>query len=442
MKKLCALLTVMMLYIPTAKSLEASAELSFETRQFFSSGESRKEDGQYSIAFKPSLFWASEEGGHTLVWTSMFRADSLDRNRSHIDLREAYYQNTFDFDNAEMTLKVGAAQVFWGVTETQNIVDVINQSDRVDAVFDEKLGQPMINTNFDTELGYFEFYLMPYFRERTFASEDGRLGLPGLKTDALYQSSRGARELDTAFRYSYSFDTWDVGLSYFHGTNRQPFFAAQVSLSDEFPPQIPLRPDLALLPFYAEMEQVGLELQAFSGDWTWKLEAIYRDSIIHHTAVTAGFEYPFVGIAGGDSEAIMFVEYLYDTRKPMGPVDVVLDDNTRLILQIADTFFGAPIPIDTSGQDRKLSPTFAQNDISTGFRWALNDLNGTEIRAGVIVDLDNPSSNVITLEASSRINEDFKWEVSSLIFNTDNEEDLISPLKDEDYIQLLLTYYF
>ncbi|MFD2179986.1 hypothetical protein [Veronia pacifica] len=425
-----------------AEALEAEAEASIEYRQFFREGALGQKTPQFSATFLPTLYWESEEGGHSITWTTLFRADSLDENRSHIDVREAYYQTYFDLYGSlgELALKVGAAQVFWGVTESQNIVNVINQSDLVDNVTGEKLGQPMINVNLDSEFGFLELYVLPVFRERTFASESGRLAFPGVVNNPIYESSRRQKKIDLGFRYSYSFDSWDIGFSAFTGTNREPYFAAQVNT----PVDEDLSTDINIVPYYAKMTQLGIDFQAFIGDFTWKLEAIRRESLVNHTAVTTGFEYTFVGIFDTDNDLTLFSEYLYDSRDPTGPVSIQLDRNTQVLLLISDTLFGGLLTpdFDALADERRILPTFANNDIFTGARWVLNDINGTEVRVGWLMDIEYITSHLLQYEVSGRFDESLSWKVEGTFFNSEDKQDPLFGVKDDDFVKAALTYYF
>jgi len=66
------------------------------------------------------------------------------------------------------------------------------------------------------------------------------------------------------------FGDWDIGVSYFKGTNRDPYYRLSGG---------------EIKPYYAQMSQVGIDIQGIVGDWLWKLENIYRDSDDHHTGV-------------------------------------------------------------------------------------------------------------------------------------------------------------
>ncbi|RXJ74843.1 hypothetical protein CS022_01115 [Veronia nyctiphanis] len=326
------------------------------------------------------------------------------------------------------------------MTESLNVVDVINQSDLVDSITGQKLGQPMINLNLENDFGLTEFYVMPLFRERTFASNTGRLSFPGIVNNPIYESSRKQQHIDLALRYSYSFDTWDLGFTVFHGTNREPYFAAEVST----PVETQINTVIDVVPYYAQMTQFGIDLQAFWGDWTWKLEAIRRESLVSHTAIVAGFEYPFVGVWGSDSEVTLFAEYLYDSRDPIGPVRISLDDTTQLLIFLSDTLFGGVLTPDFQAEAdaRKLSPTITQNDIFSGIRWAFNDINGTELRLGFLMDIEHISSYSTQIEVTSRFSESLTWRVSGAFFNSEEKQDPLFNIKDDDYVEAGVKYYF
>jgi hypothetical protein len=103
------------------------------------------------------------------------RLDSLDDERTHFDIREAYWRNLWE----SWELTVGFNRIFWGVTESRHLVDVINQTDQVEDIDgDEKLGQPMIQLITDRPWGRLEAFALIGFRERTFAGPDGRLRTP------------------------------------------------------------------------------------------------------------------------------------------------------------------------------------------------------------------------------------------------------------------------
>ena len=75
-------------------------------------------------------------------------------------MRELYWRGVF----GDLEVKAGAVKVFWGVTESQHLVDVINQADLVENIDSEdKLGQPMINLSWGKDWGTLELFVLPYY---------------------------------------------------------------------------------------------------------------------------------------------------------------------------------------------------------------------------------------------------------------------------------------
>lgn len=312
----------------------------------------------------------------------------MDEERSHGDIREALYLNYW----GDYELRAGVGKVFWGVTESAHLVDVINQTDAVESVDGEaKLGQPMVHVTVVKEWGTTDWFVLPYFRERTFSGEEGRLRPnPPISQDALYQSSQAEKHTDFAFRYSKMLGDWDVGVSYFKGTNRDPYYRLDGG---------------EIKPYYAQMSQVGIDIQGIVGDWLWKLESIYRDSDDHHTGVVTGFEYTWVGVLDSVVDIGFIAEYLYDSR----------GNNAQ---------------------------TIGQNDAFAGLRFAFNDEDGTELLMGITQDLDNSDVYNAKLEASSRVNNQLKWRIDAWLFENETPNDLLYFGRKDDFIELGLDYYF
>ena len=79
----------------------------------------------------------------------------------------------------EWELRLGVDQVFWGVVESQRLVDIINQVDFVEHPDGTaKLGQPMAHATLSGDWGVLELFGLPYHRARTFSGRRGRLRLP------------------------------------------------------------------------------------------------------------------------------------------------------------------------------------------------------------------------------------------------------------------------
>jgi hypothetical protein len=348
--------------------------------------------GQVSVALSAELRWRSALGNQRASIIPYARWDGTDDERSIFDLREAYW--AYEADAFE--LLIGANTVFWGVTESVHLVDIVNQTDAVaDVDGEDKLGQPMVNLALQRDWGLVSIYLLPYFRERTFAGIDGRLRspLPVDSDSAQYASSEGDNHLDLAIRYSHYIGDVDIGLSLFSGTSREPRF-------------VPSTDSTRLLPYYDQIDQVGVDLQYTRDAWLWKLEAIVRDGFSESfAAAVGGFEYTFYQVRDSAADIGLLVEYQYDGRNDLEPF------------------------------------TIADNDVFIGTRLALNDIQNTAVLAGVAYDIDTGEA-FVNVEAERRIGDNFFLELRLRAFAGAGPADRTFALVRDDYLQLQIARYF
>jgi hypothetical protein len=349
------------------------------------------------------------------------RVDQRDDERSHADIRELVLTtvgDTWEFNG-------GIDTVFWGVTESRHLVDVINQTDNVDGVDGEdKLGQVMLNLKLFRDSGAYEFYLLPHFRERTFAGAEGRpFAGAVVDTDAVqYQSSDRSDHIDAAVRWSRSFDYWDLGLHYFHGTARDPLLIPQ-----------PRGETIALIPRYVLTDQVGLDAQGLFGDWILKAEVVHRSGreIEDHLELVSGFEYTFVGLLGGLQE-----NDIISTDKCLA------EDAGFLRRLICNDRMDLGVVVEVLWDERGDEARHPfQRDLLTGFRFAMNDERSTDALLGIIQDLDG-GATTLSLEASTRLYESFRLGVETRIFANTDDDAALSAFRDESFIRVDLSYFF
>ncbi|MFT6099662.1 MAG: hypothetical protein ACJAYF_002211 [Arenicella sp.] len=352
--------------------------------------------GQTSLRLEAEYFRDWNQGDEQLIIEPFVRLDSVDDQRSHLDLRQFIWSKLND--NSEFAIGVG--QVFWGVTESQHLVDIINQTDSVENIDGEdKLGQPMVRYSYFNDYGTFDAFLLPYFRARTFAGEDGRLN-GGILVDnhnEVYQSSSQETHLDFALRYAKTVGDLGIGLSWFSGTSREPDLFRFFNLTD-----------MSTTPYYPLIDQFGLDLQLTTDAWLFKLEAIQRnhnDSLSSDfAAATIGAEYSFVGVLGSAYDLGALAEYSWDER-------------------------------------RENASSLFQNDLFVGARLALNDMNDSELLFGVAQDLDASSSRSIFIEAGTRINSKFSVNIELRYFESNEPNDLLFRFRNDSFIQIGLEYY-
>ena len=157
---------------------------------------------QSSLILSPEFRWRTEGRRHQFSFAPYGRIDAEDDERTHFDVREAYWRLVED----DWELLVGVNKVFWGVTESRHLVDILNQVDLVEDIDEEdRLGQQMINLAFQRDWGRLDLYVLPGFRERTFPGEDGRLRAPLVVNTgaARYESSDKDDRIDLAARWSH-----------------------------------------------------------------------------------------------------------------------------------------------------------------------------------------------------------------------------------------------
>lgn len=334
-------------------------------------------------------YWEDRTRTQSIAFSPYFRWSQSDSDSNLIDLQRAYWH----FVGKGWEFKAGVDIVFWGVTESRHLVDVVNQSDlvpRVDAK--AKLGQPMLQWLVYGSAGSFELYLLPYFRERHFAGLDGRLTTPLPLNDSLYEAENGKQNLDFAFRWYQQLGGLDLGLSYFDGNNREPVLTPT--------------DDRRLQPLYVTMQQLGLDLQWISNDWIWKLESIYRDTHPQgYSATTAGFEYTTFGVLDSLWNIGWIAEYQHDGR----------------------------------GSQPQAS---GQNDLFVGARLVLNDIAGSQAILGISQDLEHGHSRSGRLEVSRRVNDKARFRLDAWFFRSEDLTDPLYILRTEDYVQLSFEYYF
>ena len=388
-------LMVLMLVSSTLFAGEWSGYLQGEVRGYLDQPlyAGQKNRPSFSLQLEPEYYHEWDEGARSFEFTPYLRWDSYDDERSIFDLRELFVQVVEEHWEA----RVGISKVFWGVTESQHLVDVVNQTDMV-ASFDgeEKLGQPMIQWVQITPWGDLELFLLPGFRERTFPGVEGRLrsGLWVNTDEARYESSAEASHLDVAIRWTQIMGDFDLGLHYFRGTNREPVLIPELSGSDPY-----------LIPYYEQMDQVGLDLQFTHEGWLLKLETIWRNSRSdEYVALVGGVEYTFYGIWGSSLDVGVLMEGHYDSRG-----DFATNPFNR--------------------------------DVFTGTRLAWNDEADTSMVAGVFYDLENETLGG-RIEFERRIGASLKLEIEVQLFGKTDRTDLLYGLRRDSYAQVGLSRYF
>jgi len=381
--------------IKTKSGIEISSQIELETRYFFKSPiDNRQSNSNYSLSFETEIYKEWKAKNLSLTITPFYRQDKNDERRTHGDLRDFLLHKT----NKKWELKIGISKVYWGVTESQHLVDIINQTDQIESSDgEEKLGQPMVHLILKAKSSTLDLFILPYFRERTFPGVKGRLRpSPPIETDLVqYESSKKQRHVDYALRWSKTIKIWDIGLSYFSGTSRAPsLLTGKNNLGNT-----------VFIPRYNQISQTGLDLQATLGKWLWKLEAIHnRSQSNQYSALTAGFEYTYNGILKSRADLGLLMEYSFDDRHD---------------------------PALTAFND----------DLMLAGRITFNNASSSELLFGVTIDIDL-KEKLYFLEFSRRIKQNYKLSIESRFLSNSNSNSILFGQRNENYFQIELKHYF
>lgn len=362
--------------------------------------DSRQHNNYISGVIEPKLYHKWDDDTQSLTFVPFYRYSQYDNHRTHFDVRELNWLKAAD----TWEMRVGFRKVFWGVTEGLHLVDIINQTDFVENIdTEDKLGQPMINLALIHDWGTLDLFLLTGFRERTFPGAEGRLRtFPAIDTrNAQFEKHGVEKQLAYALRWSRAIGDWDIGLSHFHGTGRQPTLLPQLSQAGE----------LKLIPFYDQIDQTSLDVQTTKGSWLWKLESLVRSGQgSTFFAATGGLEYTLFDFFESGLDLGLVTEYMYDSRGY---------NNIQALQQ----------------------QVIYQDDILTALRFGFNDTQSTEILAGVIFDRTH-NTKFYNLEASRRLGDSWKVDLEVRLFNGIPQSDIAYMFRQDDHVRMQFSYHF
>jgi len=395
----CLLVIVLLIVFATAEGAgEFSGFIAADLRVF---PEPPAWPGQMENILSPSLMLQPEyrykwNNDKDLVTAIPFaRLEYDDKERRHFDVRELNWLHV----GSDWEGLFGVSKVFWGVTESRHLVDIINQTDLVEDPDEEaKLGQPMLRLSLPRQWATSTFFLLPRFRERTFPGRRGRLrtALPVDTDHPVYESSLEEWHPDLAVRLARALGSWDIGVAHFWGTSREPRFIPGQDRAGRS----------VLIPHYDLIHQTSLDLQVTEGNWLWKLEAMTRSGQgDRFAALVTGFEYTFFGVLGTDIDLGVLGEYLYDGRGNEAP------------------------------------PVAFKNDVYVGVRLGFNDPQSTELLAGATIDVDTQGT-FVNVEASRRLASQWTIELELRALVNIPSSDVLFNFHQDDYMQIRVVRYF
>ncbi len=380
-----------------AQAVDLSGYMGYQGRYFLHDtlmpGQSA--GAQHALILEPEFQYDWNNRRDQFTFVPYARLGEDDAKRNHFDIRELNWLH----DAYPYEVRVGIIKDFWGVTESNHLIDIINQTDAIENTDGEdKLGQPAVQVAYQADWGTLRGYLMPFFRERTYPGVNGRFRAPIVvdRKQTEYEHDLGRMHPDIALRYSHYIGDWDFGVSHFHGTSREPLLIPRLNASGE----------PVLSPYYQIIDQTAIDVQATKDAWLWKLEAMTRSGQgDRFYAAAFGLEYTFYDIKRTGIDFGVIAEYSHDTRTNFAP-QTILDD-----------------------------------DIFVGGRVTWNDIQDTSLLAGAIIDRDT-KERYVSAEFERRLGQNYKLELESRFFIGAPINSVGYFSRSDDYVQLSLSRYF
>ena len=377
---------------------EINHEIVFEIREFHKQEAYSNQKNTYSSYYKSELFITISDNSN-FISEPYFRYDHNDKNRTLFDLKV----NKFTYFKDNYEIKFGIDEVFWGITESKNIVDIINSNDSTAGDLKEKLGQPLLAyTFFSDNIGYMDFYYLPQLIKSSQISQEGRLRFsnPTENYGHIYSGGSGEKVPSWAFKWEKNIGISDFSIQGFRGNSRENSITPILEGTT-----------IKYFPAYERISQLGTYAQLVSGPIIYKLEAIKRNGQKNSKNIRKNFFSYTFGI-----------EYLYN----------------RLFEKKWDisTF------IEYSNDDRNNdSLDILQNDLFIAARLVFNDIEGTELTTSATFDLDGGGNTALT-EFSSRLSENMRVTGLYQAYWSTNNKDILYSFRRDNYFGLKVVKYF
>ncbi len=421
---------------------ELSGRVSLETRVFPKTGiDSSQRSYTSGFVVEPKLYLEDVEG-RSVTLLPFFRYDSADSVRTHWDLREAYALLFGELGEGELEFRVGVDRVFWGVAESQHLVDIINQIDFLEHPNGEvKLGQPMVHVTWSSDWGMLEFFGLPYHRPRIYPGRGGRLRFAGLLDNERVEYESGAEEWhpDFAARYSHSFGPLDIGVSVFDGTSRE---ASLICMPPACKPTGASDVSNVWIPYYAQIRQFGLDAQLTLDAWLFKFEAMHRSGERNALGREKEYEEAYVDAVFGVGG---FEDLVGTLREEEYVAAVVGGEYTfySVLGSTADIGVLAEWNYDERGRQAlpRRSPLTLDNDFFFGARLAFNDVESTEIKVAMLTDASR-ETRTLGAEFDRRLFDQWSLHVESSTILSMDRADLQYVGRRDSFFEFHMEYNF
>ncbi len=352
-----------------------------------------KRSGAVALHFK--IDWKKSFENSQFVVNLKGILDSEDKERRYVDFNDLYYKYKFE----DSDLQIGRSTRFWGAMEFYNHTDIFNTKDWLDDPldFDSKIGA--LNVAYTKYFGDDEFSIIVKVHEENQAVQDNEspyniYPLP-YDDDLITQESRNRPSLFLKYSGSSEDIQLDYSFIYENGYDEQRY----VSLEDG-----KLRQNA-----YLVNKLLGFATLV-SGSTIYKTELSYtlsdNELVSDYAQLGIGVEHTISEFLEKNDLGLLVEYYRYKSF-----------DDTKLGAQEFGELFA--------------------NDLTFGFRFSMNDVEGSEVLGGIDLDLDN-KEKIFFISYNTRVSDMFKLEFSYRHLSP--EEDSI--FQEFDDIRAEFAYHF
>lgn len=337
--------------------------------------------------------WSLRTDDTRILVAPNIRIENNGSGRSIADFNEL----NLSWRQGDTILEFGITRLFWGVTESRHLENIINPPDlAAHYAGDTTLGVALLRLAMPTDFGQIEFILVPWDRDPRFPGKRGRP-----RTELFIQNDvdhPDGRPPTGVSRVSLQRSDYDAHIYYFYGLDRE---VTLVPKFDNFGQPVSLRASRS------RIQQWGFDLQVPLGNLLFKAEAIHRIGYARSfTATVLGGEYTLNSIGNSTSDLGFLVEYQYDNDRP---------------------------------KDAPLAPM--KHAVYAGLRGALNDPANSEFKFGLLHDT-NTGARVWRGDFNRRIAENWTAEGALNIFSNVRGQLPLSGFARDSYFELLLKRNF
>lgn len=330
------------------------------------------------------------------------RTGLIDGDRSHLIVEEAWLQ--WRHRPSTLQLRAGWQLLNWTATEAFHPADVINSRNLDSNVENpEKLGEPMVSARVKVASTLLTAYYMPLRTAPIYPGRSSRLSFLPRALPLTLQRPDPQVSHQFAAHIARTFGSADLAVHAIHHDDRsQPTFDVDLAR-------------LTATPRLHRVTQLGLTYAHALDEWVVKLEAAHRifevDAQPTHTQVAGGLEWGWG----------------YD------------DAGEGTVLLEGQVVIGG----DTDAERKRLHPF--QRDVLVGYRHDFQDVAGTELLVGCMVDLEDEQV-LANVNFKRRLSGTFTVEASLRAIHAPDGDPLqpvgLQTLHDTRYATLTLRHHF